>query len=145
MEVFGILFSIPVSFVASLVYCFVLAKFIARLKTLSRLMWHVSVVVLLAFGGEVLLLVSLGAVRARALLGPGFYVGHLLLFLLGPPALANVLLLRKGRPRLPWYAAVPFCVVLAFVLVLLQYSVSGALYGLDGDDGPYSSQTAPRH
>jgi hypothetical protein len=95
---FGILFSIPASFVASLVYCFLLAKFVVRLEPLSRLMWHVSVGVLIGFGAEILLLVTLGAVRARELLGPGFYVGHVVLFFLGAPALANILLLRR-RPK----------------------------------------------
>src|SRR5262245_29804659 len=138
MEIFGILFSIPASFVASLVYCFLVATFVVRLETLSRLMWYVSVAVLIAFGAEVLLLGTLGAVRARSVLGPGFYAGHLMLFALGTPALANVLLLRR-RPRrgLPWYAAVPVCVVFAFVLVLLQYTVAEALYGIDGDNGPF--------
>lgn len=140
MEVFGILFSIPVSFVASLVYCFLLTKFVVRQQTLSRLMWHVSVAVLIAFGAEILLLSTLGAIRARGLLGPGFYVGHVVLFFLGTPALANVLLLRRRPKRsVPWYVAVPFCVVFALVLVLLQYAVSEALYGIDGDNGPFST------
>jgi hypothetical protein len=38
----------------------------------------------------------------------------------------------------PWYAAVPFCIVFAFVLVLLHYAVSEALDGVDGDNGPFS-------
>jgi hypothetical protein len=140
VEIFGILFSIPASFVASLVYCLLLAKFVVRLETVSRLMWHVSAAVLIAFSAEVLLLVTLGAVRARGLIGPAFYAGHIVLFLLGTPALANVLLLRRSPKRgVPWYAAVPFCVAFAFVLVLLQYSVAEALYGIDGDNGPFSA------
>lgn len=143
MEIFGIILSLPVSFVASVVYCFLLARFIVRLETLTRLMFLASAAILIAFAGEVILLLTIGPVRARGLLGSGFYVGHLIVFFLGTPALANVLILRWGaKRRVPWYAAVPFCTVFAFVLVLLQYSVSEALYGIDGDDGPFST---PRH
>ena len=92
------------------------------------------------FAVEILLLVTIGAVRARGLIGPGFYVAHLAFFFLCPPALANVLVLR---PKLgiftTWWVAGALCTVLAFFLVLLQYGVSEALYGIDGDDGPYSS------
>ena len=74
-------------------------------------------------------------VRSRALFGPGFYVVHLALFFLCAPALANLLVLRH-RER--WYF-VPFaCAGLALFLVLLQYGVSESLYGINGDDGPYS-------
>jgi len=140
MEVFGIILSVPVAFVASLVYCFLLTRVVVGAETLRRVMWLVSVGVLIAFGVEVILLLGLGAVRARGLLGPGFYVGHVILFFLGTPALANVLILRKRPKRLVrWYFAVPLCTVFAFILVLLQYGVSEALYGVDGDNGPFST------
>ena len=140
MEVFGIILSVPAAFVASLVYCFLLARFVVRVEMLRRTMWLLSVGLLIAFGVEVVLLLTLGAVRARGLLGPGFSVGHVMLFFLGTPALANVLILRKRPKRLVrWYLAVPLCTVFALVLVLLQYGVSEALYGVDGDNGPFSS------
>jgi hypothetical protein len=53
--------------------------------------------------------------------------------------LVNLVYLYKGPTRpVAWYSAVPFCTIFAFVLVLLQYSVSEALYGIDGDNGPFS-------
>src|SRR5918995_6046106 len=93
--------------------------------------------ILIAFVIELLLLATLGAIRARAMLGPGFYAAHVLLFFVSTPALANALILRKrtglvGR----WYVAVPLCTLFALFLVLLQYGVSEALYGIDGGDGP---------
>jgi len=140
MEIFGIILSVPVAFVASAVYCFLLARVVVHVEMLRRTMRLLSVGVLIAFGAEVILLLTLGAVRARALLGPGFYVGHVILFFVGTPALANVLLLRKTPKRLVrWYLAVPLCTVFALVLVLLQYGVSEALYGIDGDNGPFST------
>jgi len=139
MEVFGIILSVPVAFLANLVYCFFLSRVVVRRETLRRLMWRVSIGVLGGFAIEVILLSTLGPIRARALLGPGFYVGHSILFFLGAPALANGLVLYKGPKRpVAWYAAVPFCTVFAFVLVLLQYWVSEALYGIDGTNGPFS-------
>ena len=139
MEIFGIILSIPVAFVANLVYCFFLSRVVVRREMLRAVIWWLSIGILGAFAVEVSLLSTLGSVRARGLLGPGFYIGHVVLFFLGPPALANVLVLYKG-PRRPvaWYAAVPFCTIFAFALVLLQYSVSEALYGINGNNGPFS-------
>jgi hypothetical protein len=138
MEVFGIILSVPAAFLASLVYCYLLAKIVIRLDMLRRAMWLVSVLVLIAFAIEVTLLVTFGAVRSRALIGPMFYVAHTALFFLGTPALANLLVLRQPRGILRWYWAVPVCTLFAFGLVLLQYGVSEALYGVDGTNGPFS-------
>jgi hypothetical protein len=143
METLGIILSVPVAFIASLVYCFLLTRLVVRFETLRRFMWRVSAGVLMALVCEIVLLIALGAVRARGSLGPGFYVAHLLLFFLGTPALANVLLLRdRPNRRIRWYLAVPLCTAFAFGLVLLQYGVSEALHGVDGVGGPFNSQEA---
>ena len=95
-----------------------------------------SYVVLGLFGLESILLIKFGAVASSGLVGPPFYAVHLAVFFLGTPALANLLLLRS--PPTKWFIVLPFCTVFAFVLVLLQYDVSERLYGINGDDGPYS-------
>ncbi len=128
MELFGIVLSIPVAFVASMLYCLLLAKIVSKSAMLSRWLRMASYAVLGLFAVEILLLVTIAPVRARGLIGPGFYVAHLVFFFLCPPGLA---------------VAGALCTVLAFCLVLLQYGVSEALYGIDGDDGPYSSRVAP--
>ena len=139
MELFGIIFSVPVAFVASTIYCFFLAQFVAPYEPARHGFWRMGAFVLLAFVLEVLLLVTLGAVRTRAVIGPAFYPAHLLLFFTGTPALANVLVLRRHSARArPWYFAIPVCTAFAFVLVLLQYAVSEALYGVEGEGGLYS-------
>jgi hypothetical protein len=56
----------------------------------------------------------------------------------------------SAQPRigLEWYVAGALCTVFAFFLVLLQYTVSESLYGIDGDNGPYDdfpSQDSPAH
>lgn len=143
MEIVGIFLSIPAAFLLSMLYCFFLAKAIARFNRLVFWLWNVSFLVLALFAAEIVLLVSLGAVRIRGILGPGFYVVHLLFFFLCTPALVNLLILRRrGGSRAKWYFAPIPCTVLAFMLVLLQYGVSESLYGINGDDGPYSRPPA---
>jgi hypothetical protein len=92
---------------------------------------------------EVVLLTSLGSVRSRGIIGPAFYVAYLFFFFLGTPALANLLVLRRrGGSSAKWYLAPILCAAFAFLSVLLQYGVSEALYGINGDDGPYSRPQA---
>jgi len=136
---FGIVFSIPVAFVMSMSYCALLAKVVSRFEPLRRFLYIASLCVLALFLIELIMLVSIGAVRSRAVVGPGFYVAHLALFFLGTPALANTLVLRvRTGPLGKWYVAGVLCTVFAVFLVLLQYGVSEALYGVDGTNGPYS-------
>ena len=143
MEIFGIVLSIPVGFVACTLYCLLLVKVIARFGQLSRWLRFASHIVLALFSVEVVLLITLGAVRSRGVFGPGFYAAHICFFFLGPPALANSLVLRPGDGFFTkWYVATVLCTVFAFLLVLLQYGVSEALYGIDGDNGPYSEQSS---
>jgi hypothetical protein len=112
---------------------------ISRYELLRRWFYITSLIILLAFVGELTLLATLGAVESYALIGPFFYVAQSIFFLLGTPALANVLLLgRRGLFLRWWIVAGGVCTIFAFGLVLLQYDVSEALYGIDGTNGPYS-------
>ena len=138
MELLGIVFSVPVAFVTSMIYCAVLAHKIRRFEKLRRWLYVLSLILLAGFLGELLLLVTLGATGSRAFVGPAFYVAHVAFFFLGAPSLANVLLLRSPEPLLRrWYVAGILCTASAFCLVLLQYGVSEALYGIDGTNGPF--------
>jgi hypothetical protein len=122
-----------------MLYCLLLVKVVAKLKQISQFLRIVSTLILGLFAVELVLLVTLGAVRSRGLLGPSFYVVHIGLFFLGTPALANLLILRRNsEPFRIWYVVGLICTAFAFFLVLLQYSVSESLYGIDGDNGPYS-------
>jgi hypothetical protein len=143
MEIFGIVLSIPVAFIASTLYCLFVAKVVSKSRGASRWLSFGSYLVLFLFLIEVALLATLGAVRSRTLIGAGFYVGHLVIFFLGVPALANLLVLRIRRRFLSeWYVAAVLCTVFAFSLVMLQYGVSEELYGIDGVDGPFSSEVS---
>ena len=141
MEIFGIVLSVPVAFVASMAYCAFLTYIVRGTDRPRRFLYRSSLAVLVLVVVEVLLLVTLGAVRSRAIVGPLFSVVHVALFVLGTPALANALVLRRSGMR--WYLAGVACTVFAFGLVLLQYGVSEALYGIDGINGPYSGGASP--
>jgi hypothetical protein len=130
MELFGILFSIPVALAVSMAYCAFLARVLRRFARLRVFVYAASIVVLGTFLVEMSLLASLGAAGSQALIGPAFYLAHLTVFLVGTPALANVLVLRPVSCK--WYVAGAVCTVFAVFLVLLQYGVSEALYGMDG-------------
>ncbi|HLZ42439.1 MAG TPA: hypothetical protein VKQ11_15835 [Candidatus Sulfotelmatobacter sp.] len=132
MELFGIALSIPVALVASMLYCFFLDRVVLKFERPRRWLRFTSYFVLALFVAELAMLLTLGAVRSRAILGPSFYVAHLILFFISVPALANFLVLRQRRGFVAsWYIAGALCTVFAFFLVLLQYGVSEALFGIE--------------
>jgi hypothetical protein len=139
MEMLGILLSIPVAFVTSMLYCLFLARVVLRFARTSRWLRIASRFVLALFVIELILLITMGSVRSRGLLGPSFYIAHIIFFFLGTPALANLLVLRPGQGLFSkWFVAGAICTAFAFFLVLLQYTVSESLFGIDGENGPYS-------
>jgi hypothetical protein len=137
MEILGIAASVPAAFVANVLYGYFLSRVVMRQEPLRRALWIASLPVLLAFAAEVALLMTVGAVRSRTIFGPTFEAAHVAIFFLGPPALANALVLWPPKGLVSWYWAVPICTVFAFALVLLQYGVGDALYGIDGTGGPF--------
>jgi hypothetical protein len=141
MEMFGILGSIPAAFCASAIYAAILRSVILR-PWLKHLLISASAAILGGLGGEWILLGTVGAVRGRQILGPCFYPMHLIVFFLAVPALANLLVLRRrdsvlGAVLGSWVVVGILGAVLALPVVLTQYSVSEALYGVDGQGGPY--------
>ena len=132
MELFGIALSVPVAFVASMLYCFFLDRVVFKFEGPRRWLLFTSYFVLVCFAAELVMLFALGAVRSGAILGHSFYVVHSTLFFLGVPSLAHFLLLRKRRRSVDrWYVAGVLCTAFAFFLVLLQYSVSESLFGIE--------------
>jgi hypothetical protein len=86
MELFGIAASIPGAFVMIALYRLILLKVVARFRWATTLLRPASFVVLGLFAVEIALLVTLGAVQSRALIGPVFVTGHAIVFFLGTPA-----------------------------------------------------------
>ena len=132
MELVGIALSIPVAFVVSALYCLLLSRVVLKFERSIRYLRAASYAVLALFAIEVLLLITLGSVRSSALIGRGFYATHLFIFFSGPPALANILVLRRrSKQSFKWYTVACVCTIFAFLLVLLQYGVSESLYGIE--------------
>ncbi len=132
MELFGIAQSVPVALVVSMLYCFFLDRVVLKFDRPRRWLLFASYFVLAFFAAELVMLLTLGTVRSGAILGHRFYVVHLTLLFLCVPSLANFLLLRQRRRFVDrWYVAGVLCTVFAFFLVLLQYSVSESLHGIE--------------
>jgi len=139
VELFGIVLSIPGAFIATGLYRFALLLARLRWPWIKQIFLPASYGVLAVMLAEWILLITRGAAGARVLIGSPYYPVHLLILFLGTPALLNVLVLpNPSKRRAQWWFAVPLCTLLAFILVLQQYSVSESLYGFEGHDGPFS-------
>jgi len=93
MELFGLLFAVPVTLVTSAVYCVGAAFILTKLRVLRPVALIGSLLVGLCILTEIVLLGALGAKAAYSRLGFGFTVIHEVSFWLGPPAIATLLLL----------------------------------------------------
>jgi len=141
MELYGILCSLPAAFLASAIYSIVLRWLLMRQPWVKAAVIRLSLLVLGALVIEWGLLAFLGAVRTRAVIGPAFYPLHSVVFFLSVPALASLLVTKKQEQLLgSWFVVGLLCACLALPVVLTQYVVSEALYGIDGTGGPYGSQ-----
>ena len=139
MELFGILLSIPATFVASAIYSIILKWFLSRCFWIFKVFFWPSLIILALLFLEFMGVVSVGPLTLRAIIGPAFYPIHFLLFLFSIPCLANLIQIQKAAPFVSrWYIAALACSVFGLCVVLLQYGVSEALYGINGTDGPYS-------
>jgi hypothetical protein len=130
MELFGIILSIPAALIASSLYIALIRRLVGRFPSLCTPLILGGGAVLVTFTIEAVLLLTIGAVKSQALVGTVFYGVHLSVFFLGVPALANVLILRR-RERVTIRRAIALCTVFAFILVLIQYNVTEALYGVE--------------
>jgi hypothetical protein len=137
VKLFGIIFAVPAVFIAAAIYAG-LIPFVFRYRLVTRIALWFSIAVLCGLLIEWAALLAVGAVRSRAVIGPAFYPVHLVLFFLTVPALANLLIIKKSGTILgTWFTVALLCSVLARAVVLTQYGVAEALYGVDGDGGPY--------
>lgn len=138
MESLGIALGILGGLVAAPIFCFLLVKRIAPLPRLSCLAFVVAAVSLVIYSVELVFVGVRGAIAARQLVGPVFFPVHALLTLSSAPALACVLLL--GRPNIAkwWPAVAAICWLVGVFSISYQYGVAEALYGIDGQGGPYS-------
>jgi hypothetical protein len=138
MEALAIAMFIFVGVVAAPVFCLLLVKLVRPYPPISRAVFYGASASMLLFGIDLVLIAALGAVKVREIVGPAFMPVHALLTLGSAPAFASVSLLGK-RSLARWWPAVA---ILAWVLgvcsIFYQYEVAEALYGIDGEGGPYS-------
>jgi hypothetical protein len=136
VEMFGILCSIPTAFLATALYV-VFFRRALRHPLIRKSALAASAMIFLALALEWILLVTVGIDGTCHTLGRGLYPIHLAVFLLAVPALANVLTITGDTGLLGrWFVVAALGAVLALPVVLTQYYVSEALYGLNGDKLP---------
>ena len=130
MENFALLLMIPTALVGATVYRVIVLKLAARHPRIPKLLTPGSYAILALAALELLLLITLGPRRSGASFGVLFLLLHGTVFVLGTPALANVLVLRgKGSVASKGLVVVPLCTIVAEALLLLQYYVSERLCG----------------
>lgn len=134
MEMFGLLFSVPVTLVAFVIYTSILKWGLTQWPSVRPFLLWPAVFVIACQLIEVVLITIFGVVRSQDLLGSLFYPTHLVLFLTSTPSLATVLTIW-GRDS--WFGkrrfVAPLCALLAFSAVLLQYAVAESLVGIARD------------
>mgnify|MGYP001767848611 CR=1 FL=1 len=139
MELFGIVFFAGVGLIASPIFCLIIENIVARFRIISRTIQVLSIVVVIAFAAEFLLVMTYSPIALRTTLGSAYIYIHELLFLLAAPCLACSVLLRK-KPHgfgLWWLLMAPICWLVGVTAIIFQYHVYETLYGIDGTGGPF--------
>jgi hypothetical protein len=138
MELFGIMFSVPVSFVVSSIYALIIKKITTKWTVLVVPIFWISGTILALLILEFFAVLTLGAIKIRETIGTLYYPLHIFLFFLFWPSLANLMGMQRRIAFLSkWYIIGITCAFLGLCVTLLQYVVSEALFGVDGMGGPY--------
>lgn len=138
MELFGIMLSVPMSFVASSIYSVIIKKLTMKWKFLANPILWISALILSLIILEFLGVVTFGTIKLRETIGQSYYPIHTFLFFFALPSLVNVMRLqRKINFLSKWYVIGIACALFGLCVVLMQYSVSESLYGVDGTGVPY--------
>ena len=137
MELFGLILAVPVAGFASAIYVWAVLRLVVPRSGLAAALRTLSWLPLLATLSELIFVGAVGPVSARTIVGPAFMAIHSL-FLVTPPAFANVLLLYRRPPSWPRLAlAVAASTAISFGLLLFNIVISEALFGIDGSGGPF--------
>jgi hypothetical protein len=139
MEIFGIVLSFPASFIFATIYAFVVGKIVTKWKMVSAPLLWISAVVLSLVLLEIIGVITVGILKLCETLGPIYYPTHSLLFFGTLPSTVNIMRIQRKIPILSrWYLIGGVCAMIGLGIVVLQYGVSEALYGVNGTEGPYS-------
>jgi hypothetical protein len=146
MELFGLLLAMPVTFVASFVYAALALALFSFLPVVARVLVSASLFVIALIVTELVLFAALGPKGTYAHLGHGFTALHFLGFLLGPPAVAN-LVFHVGcqwnlNRWLRFFSATGCCWITCMSALLGNIVVDEAIVGIDAGKPFY--MTPPR-
>jgi len=137
MEAFGIAIALAGGLVAAPIFCFVLAKVVRRFSRVAALLFVVSVPLILLYASELIVVSMRGVLSTRAMIGPVYFLIHVVLTLSSAPALACVLILGRRSPAAWWPLTAAICWFVGAGSIFYQYDVTETLYGIDGQGGPY--------
>jgi len=138
MELFAIMLSFPMSFLCSTVYAVIINRITTRWSIFSTPLLWISFLILILLLFEVIAVILIGALDLREAIGRPYFPIHLFLFFLALPSAVNIMKLQRIAPLFTkWYVIGSVSAFLGLGIVLLQYAVSEALYGIDGMGGPY--------
>ena len=138
MESIAIALWIVGGLVAAPIFCFVLATFIRPRPKLARFLFYPAAFGLCLFVLDLLAVGLFGAVRSRELMGVLFFPIHTFVTLMSAAFLAGSLLLGQRNIAHRWLAVAVVSWMLGVFSIFYQYGVAEALYGIDGEGGPYS-------
>lgn len=129
---FGIIFSVPMSFACGAIYSNIVGKIILKWNNLTQLLRALSGIILALSVLEVIGVSTVGALKLREVIGIAYYPIHSILFFLTLPSLVNILKIQRRTPFLSkWYFIGFACAIIGLGIVLLQYDVSEALFGVN--------------
>ena len=120
-------------------FCFLLAKGVRKAQRVARALWYVAVSVLWLAAVELFAVSVFGSVRVRGSVGPVFVPLHAFLTLFAAPALACALMLGRRNIANWWPAVAVVCWFVGVAAIFYQVGVMEALYGIDGEGGPYAA------
>jgi hypothetical protein len=137
MEAFAIVLYRAAGIIAAPVFCLVLAKGGRQFPQSTSIGFWLAAVFVSSFCIEITLAATIGILETRALIGPAYFLMHVLLTFSAAPALACLLLLGRHRIMGGWAAAAIVSWLVGAGAIFYQYNVAETLYGMDGSGGPY--------
>jgi hypothetical protein len=141
MESLGMLLAFPITALASMVYAVLAVRVFSRWAIVRWTLLVLSVVVvLLAFTEAALIWHAGGPISARGWIGPRFESLHNFVFLLTPPAVANLLVFIPRPPLRDWKIVALATWFICIGFVFWNYDMMEKFYGPDGIGGPFSSE-----
>ena len=140
MELFGLIFAVPVTLVTSTVFCLLAFWAFRRFPMLRSPVCIAASIVLCSVALELVLSFAVGPLALHQRFDGIHSVLHFANFVLAPPAIACVILvatLRWGFPPLPLrIVAVCACWFTCMASLLGNIVVDEAIYGIDGSGIP---------